>query len=76
MPLPPAPSRRAALLAPEAFEITARPRTPSTADAAAAPARSAPASRTRKASGTAAVAATAVRPVAGTRFARRRAFQP
>ncbi|WP_298208189.1 PhoH family protein [Acidovorax sp.] len=26
MPLPPAPSRRAALLAPEAFEVTARPR--------------------------------------------------
>jgi PhoH-like ATPase len=64
MPLPPAPSRRAALLAPEAFEITARPRTPSTADApAAAPARSAPASRTRKASGTAAVAATPAEPM-------------
>ena len=64
MPLPPAPSRRAALLAPEAFEITARPRTPSTADApAAAPARSAPASRTRKASGTAAVTATPAEPM-------------
>ena len=64
MPLPPAPSRRAALLAPEAFEITARPRTPPTADApAAAPARSAPASRTRKASGTAAVAATPAEPM-------------
>ncbi|MFN7856248.1 MAG: PhoH family protein [Acidovorax sp.] len=33
MPLPPAPSRRAALLAPEAFELTAHPRT-SAADAA------------------------------------------
>ena len=44
MPLPPAPSRRAALLAPEAFEITARPRIPAddTAEvtATAAPARS------------------------------------
>jgi PhoH-like ATPase len=44
MPLPPAPSRRAALLAPEAFEITARPRTPAAdateVTAAATPARS------------------------------------
>ena len=30
MPLPPAPSRRAALLAPEAFEVTARPRVATT----------------------------------------------
>ncbi|MDH4426039.1 MAG: PhoH family protein [Acidovorax sp.] len=44
MPLPPAPSRRAALLAPEAFEITVRPRTPAAdateVTAAATPARS------------------------------------
>lgn len=54
MPLPPAPSRRAALLAPEAFEITARPRSPSTAEPpapVATPARSTAASRTRKAAG-------------------------
>lgn len=50
MPLPPAPSRRAALLAPEAFEITARPRpAPSAADtAAAAPSRTATTARARK----------------------------
>jgi PhoH-like ATPase len=56
MPLPPAPSRRAALLAPEAFEITARPRSLATAEvtaAAATPARSTAASRTRKAAGSA-----------------------
>ncbi|MFY3384456.1 PhoH family protein, partial [Paracidovorax sp. MALMAid1276] len=34
MPLPPAPSRRAALLAPEAFDITAPPRAAATSSAA------------------------------------------
>eukprot|EP01036_Dinobryon_divergens_P040714 gene40714-53865_t len=43
MPLPPAPSRRAALLAPEAFEVTARPRVATTSanEAVAAPQRTA-----------------------------------
>ncbi|MBU0827325.1 MAG: PhoH family protein [Gammaproteobacteria bacterium] len=51
MPLPPAPSRRAALLAPEAFDVAARPRTAQTATtpdvvAVAAPAK-APTGRAR-----------------------------
>ncbi len=43
MPLPPAPSRRAALLAPEAFEVTARPRVATTSanEPVAAPQRTA-----------------------------------
>ncbi len=53
MPLPPAPSRRAALLAPEAFEVTARPRVATTSanEPVAAPQRTAatPARAGRKA---------------------------
>ena len=53
MPLPPAPSRRAALLAPEAFEVTARPRVATTSanEPVAAPLRTAaaPARAGRKA---------------------------
>ena len=53
MPLPPAPSRRAALLAPEAFEVTARPRVATTPanEPVAAPQRTAaaPARSGRKA---------------------------
>ncbi|MFP5445302.1 MAG: PhoH family protein, partial [Betaproteobacteria bacterium] len=43
MPLPPAPSRRAALLAPEAFEVAARPRVATTSanEAVATPQRTA-----------------------------------
>ncbi len=68
MPLPPAPSRRAALLAPEAFEITARPRVaqPSANEpAVAATARATPAARSgRKAdSGASAAAALSTVPL-------------
>lgn len=58
MPLPPAPSRRAALLAPEAFEVTARPRVSQTSanEPVAAPVRAASATRTGRKAGSAAPA--------------------
>ena len=58
MPLPPAPSRRAALLAPEAFEVTARPRVSQTSanEPVAAPVRAASATRTGRKAGSAALA--------------------
>lgn len=58
MPLPPAPTRRAALLAPEAFDVPARPRTAVAAEPASpAAARSTPG--TNKARGKASAIATA-----------------
>jgi PhoH-like ATPase len=58
MPLPPAPSRRAALLAPEAFEVTARPRVSQTSanEPVAAPVRAASTTRTGRKVGSAALA--------------------
>jgi len=58
MPLPPAPSRRAALLAPEAFEVTARPRVSQTSanEPVAAPVRATSATRTGRKAGSAALA--------------------
>ena len=58
MPLPPAPSRRAALLAPEAFEVTARPRVSQTSanEPVAAHVRAASATRTGRKAGSAALA--------------------
>jgi PhoH-like ATPase len=58
MPLPPAPSRRAALLAPEAFEVTARPRVSQTSanEPVAAPVRATSAPRTGRKAGSTALA--------------------
>lgn len=66
MPLPPAPTRRAALLAPEAFDVPARPRTAVAAEPASpAAARSTPGTKARgKASAVATASAAATEPMA------------